>query len=52
MLKWITGIMDVLGVDDWSKVPGQFARVRREGGLIRAIGHIVEDRWFEADSIF
>lgn len=52
MLNWITGIQRVLGVSDWSKVQGQFARVRREDGRLVAIGHIVEDRWLEGDSIY
>lgn len=52
MLKWVLGVMAVLGVDEWSKVKGQVCRVRREDGRITAIGHIIEDRWFEAKSIY
>lgn len=52
MCRWVIGIQNVLGVSDWSKVSGQFARVRREGDMIMALGHIVNDEWFEADSIY
>lgn len=52
MLNWVQGIQRVLGVDDWSKVPGQFCRIRREDTMIVAIGHIVENRWFGREDIY
>lgn len=52
MLNWVIGVQNVLGVSDWSKVVGQFARIRRADGRIVALGHIVEDRWFEGESIY
>jgi hypothetical protein len=46
-IDFIAGVLTVLGVERWEKLPGTHCRVRREGGLIVAIGHIVEERWFE-----
>lgn len=44
---WIQGVLRTLGVDSWEKLPGTPIRVRRDaGGLIDAIGHYMEDRWF------
>ena len=45
----ILQILDVLKVRKWEEVKGKYVRVKRDagwGGKIRAIGHIVEDKWF------
>jgi hypothetical protein len=49
--KWgsecLLRIMEVLGVEKWSQVQGKYVRGRQnEEGELVAIGHIVEDRWF------
>lgn len=51
MALWVRGICETLGVDDWAKVAGSYVRVRRDGPKILAIGHIVEDRWFDFDAV-
>lgn len=45
--RWIWRCMQVVGVDEWSKLAGKPVRARIENGLIVAIGNFVEDRWFE-----
>lgn len=52
MCRWVMGIQRVLGVTDWSKVVGQYCRIERDGGMIVAIGHIVEERWFTRDELY
>lgn len=52
MCNWVQGIQRVLGVEDWSKVAGQFCRIRRDDTYIVAIGHIVDERWFTKDDIY
>lgn len=49
--KFISGILSTVGVIDWSKLPGTIVRVRRyePRGLIKEIGHAIEDRWFVAE---
>lgn len=37
----------IADVADWSKLKGRTIRVRVEDGLIRAIGHIVKNDWFD-----
>jgi hypothetical protein len=49
---WVYGVLDALKCDGWEKLPGQFVRVRRENGLAVAIGHPLEDRWFEPKVVF
>jgi hypothetical protein len=40
-------ILEVLGEYDISRCKGKICRVRRERGLAVAIGHPLEDKWFE-----
>ena len=42
-------IMDAVGVSKWEDLPGSYCRVIRRDGLIKAIGHIVEDTWVDMD---
>lgn len=47
-------ILKVVGVECWEDLPGKHMRIRRDkegaGGIIRAIGHIVEDKWYEPEA--
>ena len=45
---WVARIMEVAGVEEWSKIIGRPVRVRREdsNSRIKAIGHIIKDIWF------
>lgn len=44
--------LQIAGVNDWARMPGKSIRARSEGGLIRAVGHIVKDDWFEVAAEF
>lgn len=39
--------LEVVGVDDWSKLAGKPIRVKADGNKVHSIGHIIEDKWFE-----
>lgn len=41
----IITVLNVLGVDSWERVKGKHARAFVEGGLIRALGHFLNDKW-------
>ena len=41
----IFDVLKALGVESWEKLKGTNVRVKRRGGLLRAIGHIVKDQW-------
>lgn len=47
---WLTRCMEIAGVDDWGRMKGRTIRIRKDGtgwnSGIEAIGHIVEDKWF------
>ena len=38
-------ILTAVGVSSWEELRGTYCRVRIEDGLIRQIGHVIEDRW-------
>lgn len=44
--------LEIASVDDWSKLPGKTFRVRSEDGLIKSIGHIIKDDWFNPSTDF
>lgn len=46
---FITHVMAIADVEDWSKLPGKIIRVRRGegfGGEIKGIGHPVKNIWY------
>lgn len=44
--QWIWRVLQTVGTTAWSTLPGKAIRVKRNGGLITAIGHITKDNWF------
>lgn len=45
--EYITDILAVAAAEHWERLQGKFLRARIEDGLIIAIGHILNDVWFE-----
>jgi len=40
-------VLKAVGVDKWEDLPGKMIRINCEGdGVIVAIGHIIDDKWF------
>jgi hypothetical protein len=50
----VAGILRAVGVEKWENLKGAHVRVRRDGerGTISAIGHIIEDKWFDPKATF
>ncbi len=49
---FIWRVLEVAGVNDWSKLPGRTVRVKAGFGCVHAIGHIVKDDWFNPKEEF
>lgn len=50
-IQCIRKILETVGVEKWEDLEGKYVRIRKEaeygGHPIKAIGHIVEDKWFD-----
>lgn len=42
-------VLDAVGVDSWEELPGTIARIRQTFRAVLAIGHAVEDRWYDPE---
>lgn len=49
---WVEGVCEALDVTNWSKLSGMIVRAKRENGLLVAIGHPIEDKWFTPSEAF
>lgn len=47
----IVSILSVVGVPDWSMLPGKTIRADIGKGRINGIGHIVKDKWFYPEEV-
>lgn len=51
-MEFVISILRTVGVERWEDLKGKHIRVRRGpgwGGRVLAIGHIVEDKWFDPE---
>jgi hypothetical protein len=49
-IQAIRKILQTVDVTQWEDLKGKYVRVRKDkeyGGTIKAIGHIIEDKWFD-----
>lgn len=49
---FITRCLEVAGVSEWSKLVGMTVRVKSEHQKVHAIGHILDDDWFNPTEDF
>ena len=46
-MEWIARVLNTVGVESWEKLPGTPVRVKMDIGKVYAIGHYLEDKWFD-----
>ena len=53
-IECIRKILETVGVSSWEKLPGKYVRIQTRGhnGKIFAIGHIINDKWFNIEQHF
>lgn len=53
-IESIMRIMDVVGVDKFNSMKGKIIRVATKGwgSIIKIIGNVIEDKWFDAGSFY
>lgn len=52
LAMWHLELFKVFGATDLRDLGGRPCRVEVEGGLIRRIGHYIENRWFDPKEMF
>lgn len=45
-INTLGALLTTLGVRRWEQLPNTYIRVKVEDGLIRSVGHILNDSWF------
>jgi len=43
---FIRRVLEVVGVDKWEGLAGKYIRVKADSNKVYAIGHLLEDKWF------
>ena len=51
-LESLMHIMNTVGVSRWNDIKGKYVRAKFEGSSVRAIGNIIEDKWFDQEEFF
>lgn len=44
---WITSVLNTLKLPNWERVKGQAVRIQSDGTKIVAIGHLIDNLWFD-----
>lgn len=50
-MQFIAGVLKVLEVSSWEKLPGTHCRADADHGKVYRIGHILKDRWFDPNEL-
>lgn len=48
-IEFITKTCAAVGVDRWEDLTGWVCRIQNDRNKVYAIGHIIEDRWYEPE---
>lgn len=51
-MSLIMAILEVVGVEKWEDLKGQYIRVRQDWNKVHAIGNITKDKWLVFEQFF
>jgi len=46
-MEFIRRVLETVGAERWEQLPGMHCRVRQTDDKVQAIGHIIENKWFD-----
>lgn len=47
LAKFITRVIEVVGVCNWEDLPGKVIRVKQEHTKVHQIGHFLKEEWYD-----
>ena len=48
-IEYLERILKTLGIESWEDLPGTVCRVKADRRHVEAIGHFIEDKWFNPE---
>ncbi len=50
-MRFVESIIKTVGVESWEKLKGSYCRIDAEHSKIHRLGHLLEDRWFDPQTL-
>lgn len=51
-MEFVAQVLEAVGVESWEELIGKHVRIEHEHSKIHAIGHIIDEKWFNPEKDF